>query len=113
MRARTTFPPPYTCCINRNSTPLLETTHLSIVCMYVCMYVCTYRNTASIILCIGLNKKMSVWVSRHVNGVDDHSIVTWRDGNKGEWPSHQFVVVLHDEVLWSHLQHRYVRVLGV
>ena len=75
------------------------------------MYVCTQKYSQH--FCTGLNKKMSVWVSRHVNGVDNHSIVAWRDGNKGEGPGHQFVVVLHDEVLRSHLQHRYVRVLEV
>ena len=55
---------------------------------------------------------MCVCVSRLVNGVNDHSIVTRRDGNKGEGPRHQFVVVLQYEVLWPHFQHGYVGVLG-
>lgn len=59
-------------------------------------------------------REEGVWclgVSRLVNGVDDHGIVTRRDGDKGEGPSHQLVVVLQNEVLGTHLQHCDVGVL--
>ena len=43
-------------------------------------------------------------LSRFIDGVGDHGVVAGRDGNKWEWPRHQFVVVLQHQVLGTHLQ---------
>ena len=48
-----------------------------------------------------------------VHRVDHHGVVAGRDGDKGEWPSHQLVVVLQNQILRSNLQHRNVCVLSV
>lgn len=48
-----------------------------------------------------------------VNGVCDNAVVSWWYLNKGEWPSHQLVIVLHHEVLWAHLQGGHIGVLQV
>lgn len=46
-----------------------------------------------------------------VNGVNDHSVVPGRYLDEGQWPSHQLVVVLQDEVLGAHLHQGHVGVL--
>ena len=46
-----------------------------------------------------------------VNGVNDHSVVPGRYLDEGQWPSHQLVVVLQNEVLRAHFHQGDIGVL--